>query len=271
MSPYSSPVLLVKKKHDTWRLCVDYRSLNAVTIRDRFPIPTIDELLDELGHASWFSKLDLRQGFPHGHYEYLVMPFGLCNAPSTFQAAMNHLLVPFLCHFTTVFFDNILVYSDSLSSHVQHLDITFQALLRCQYYLKQTKCLFAQTQLEYLGHVVFGNGVALEPSKIQAIIQWPTPTSAKELRAFLRLTGFYLKFIQKYAAITTPLTNLLCKDAFEWSLESQDAFDKLKTAMTSVPVLALPNFNEPFTVETDASGTTMWAMLIQQGHPLAFF
>jgi len=207
----------------------------------------------------------------HGHYEYFVMPFGLCNAPSTFQVAMNHLLAPFLRCLAAVFFDDILVYSDSLSSHVQHLDIIFQALLRGQYYLKQTKCLFAQTQLEYLGHVVSSNGVAPEPSKIQAIIQWPTPTSAKDLRAFLGLTGFYRKFIQKYAAIATPLTHLFCKDAFEWSQESQDAFDKLKTSITSAPVLALPNFNEPFTVETNASSTTMWAMLIQQGHPLAFF
>lgn len=127
------------------------------------------------------------------------------------------------------------------------------------------------TQLEYLRHVVFGKGVAPEPSKIQAIIQWPAPTSAKELRAFLGLTGFYRKFIQKYAAIATPFTNLLCKDAFEWSLESQTAFEKLKSAMTTAPVLALPNFNEPFTVETDASGSTMGVVLMQQGHPLAFF
>ena len=141
-------------------MCVDYRSLNAVTVRDRFPIPTIDELLDELGNASWFSKLDLKQGFHQilmheadvektsfqthqGHYEYLVMPFGLCNAPSTFQATMNLLLAPFLCRFAAVFFDNILVYSDSLSAHIQHLELIFQALLHGQYFLKKTKCLFS--------------------------------------------------------------------------------------------------------------------------------
>lgn len=200
-SPYSSPVLLVKKKDATWRLCVDYRALNSVTIRDHFPIPTIDELLDELGHASWFSKLDLRQGFHqilmseldiektafrthNGHFEYLVMPFGLCNAPSTFQSAMNQLLQPFLRRFARVFFDDILVYSDSLSSHLYHLEIIFQALQHAEFYLKHSKCLFAQESIEYLGHIVSGKGVTPEPSKVQAMLQWPPPTSVRELRAF---------------------------------------------------------------------------------------
>ena len=287
-SPYSSPVLLVKKKDGTWRLCVDYRSLNSVTVRDRFPIPTIEELLDELGHASWFTKLDLRQGFHqilmneadiektafrthHGHYEYMVMPFGLCNAPSTFQAAMNHLLAPFLRRFAAVFFDDILVYSESLSSHVQHLDLIFQALLRGEFYLKRTKCFFAQRELEYLGHVVSGKGVTPEPSKVRAITQWPIPATARDLRAFLGLTGFYRKFVRNYATITAPLTSLLCKDAFEWTIESQEAFNKLKSAMSNTPVLALPDFSKPFVVETDASGTAMGAVLTQAGHPLAFF
>ena len=287
-SPYSSPVLLVKKKDGTWRLCVDFRSLNAVTVRDRFSIPTIDELLDELGQASWFSKLDLRQGFHqilmheldiektafrthHGHYEYLVMPFGLCNAPSTFQAAMNSLLTPFLHRFATVFFDDILVYNDSLTSHILHLETIFLTLLQGQYYLKQAKCLFTQEQLEYLGHIVSGKGVAPEPSKIRAILDWPNPATVKDLRAFLGFTGFYRKFIRNYAAIAAPLTTLLCKDAFEWSLTSQAAFEALKSAITTAPVLALPNFAEDFVVETDASGAAMGAVLTQRGHPLAYF
>ena len=200
-SPYSSPVLLVKKKDGTWRMCVDCRALNAVTIRDRFPIPTIDVLLDELGQSTWFSKLDLRQGFHqilmhepdiekttfrthHGHYEYRVMAFGLSNAPSTFQAAMNNLLTPFLRCFATVFFDDILVYSKSLSSHIHHLEAVFKALLHGQFYLKRAKCVFAQDQVEYLGHVVSGRGVEPEPSKIQAMTQWPVPSSAKDSGVF---------------------------------------------------------------------------------------
>ena len=232
MSPYSSPVLLVKKKDGTWRMCVDYRALNAVTIRDRFPVLTINELLDELGSVAWFSKLDLRQGFHQilmhgpdvektafrthqGHYKYPVMPFGLCNTPSTFQAAMNTLLTPFLMKFAAVFFDDILVYSKTLSSHLEHLEVIFQTLLQGQYHLKRTKCLFAQNQVEYLGHIVSGRGVEPEPSKVQAMVQWPIPLSPKELRSFLGLTGFYRKFIKNYAMITAPLTSLLAKDAFE--------------------------------------------------------
>lgn len=277
-SPYSSLVLLVKKKDGTWRLCVDYRALNAVTIHDRFLIPMIDELLDELGQATWFSKLDLWQGFHqilmheadvektafrthNGHFEYLVMPFGLSNAPSTFQSAMNHFLQPFLRRFVTVFFYDILVYSSSLSSHLQHLEAIFEALQNAEFYLKQSKCLFAQQTIEYLGHMVSGNGVTPEPSKIQAMVQWPTPTSVRELRAFLGLIGFYRKFIRGYAAIAAPLTSLLCKDAFTWTTESQEAFIQLKYAMTNALVLALPNFAEPFVIKTDASAMAIGAVL----------
>ena len=184
---------------------------------------------------------------------------------------MNRLLALFLRRFAAVFFDDILVYSNSLSSHVQHLDLIFLALLCSEFYLKRTKCLFAQRELEYLGHVVSIKGVTPEPSKIKAIAQWPTPATAKELRAFLGLTGFYRKFVRQYATIASPLTTLLCKNVFEWSLESQEAFDKLKSAMINTPILALPNFHEPFLIEMDVSGTAMGVVLSQQGHPLAFF
>ena len=265
-------------------MCIDYRALNSITVRDRFPLPTIEEL----GGASWFSKLDLRQGFHqilmaeqdipktafrthHGHYEYRVMPFGLCNAPSTFQAAMDAALGPFLRKFAAVFFDNILIYSSTLADHLQHLECVFTSLSQAQYYLKRSKCVFGQRQLDYLGHVVSGSGVQPDPSKVQAIISWPTPRSPRELRAFLGLTGFYQKFIRGYTTVAAPLTKLLCKDAFKWVPESQITFEQLKGAVMAAPVLALRNFTLPFAVETDASSNAMGVVLHQQGHPIAFF
>jgi hypothetical protein len=251
-------------------------------------MPTIDELLDELGGASWFSKLDLSQGFHQirmqeddihkiafrthqGQYEYRVMPFGLSNAPSTFQATMNTLLQPFLRRFVAVFFDDILVYSITLEHHLAHLEQVFTKLLQGQFYLKQTKCLFAQRQLEYLGHVVSTAGVHPEPSKIQAMLDWPPPSTIKALRGFLGLTGFYRKFIKGYASIALPLTAFLRKDAFKWPPEAQQAFDQLKLAMTQAPTLALSDFSIPFDIETDASGSAMGAVLMQNSHPIAFF
>lgn len=185
-SPFSSPVLLVRKHDGSWRLCVDYRALNALTIKDRFPIPTIDELLDELGGARCFSKLDLLQGYHqicmhvsdipktafrthHDHYEFRVMSFGLCNTPSSFQATMNSLFRPYLCRFIIVFFDDILIYSASIEEHLTHLEVVFQVLLDHQFVLKLSKCFFAQSQVEYLGHLVSYEGVQLVASKVEAI------------------------------------------------------------------------------------------------------
>lgn len=193
------------------------------------------------------------------------MPFSLCNAPSTFQATMNEHLKPFLRKFVTVFFDDI------LESHLQHLTNVFDSLTAGQFYLKESKCLLAQRQLEYLGHIVSQQGVAPDPSKIQAMVDWPIPTTIQSLQGFLGLTGFYRKFIKQYASIAAPLTTLLQKDNFHWNDDASAAFIRLKEAMTQAPVLALPDFTTPFTVETDASGLVMGAVLTQHGHPLAFF
>jgi len=287
-SPFSSPVLLVRKHDGTWRFCIDYRALNALTIKDRFPIPTIDESLDKLGGASWFSKLDLLQGYHqilmseediyktafrthHGHFEFRVMPFGLCNAPSTFQATMNTIFRPYLRQFIIVFFYDILIYSATWEEHVHHLEQAFWVLLQEQFVLKLSKCTFAQPQVEYLGHLVSAQGVEPVLAKVQVIQQWPEPQSGRALKSFLGLAGFYRCFIRGYATIAAPLTKLVTADPFQWTEEARAAFVHLKEMLTSTPVLRLPDFSLTFTVETDASGTGMGAVLTQRGHPIAYF
>ncbi|KAL4582981.1 hypothetical protein LXL04_007545 [Taraxacum kok-saghyz] len=287
-SPYSSPVLLVKKKDGTWRFCVDYRALNAITVRDRFPIPTVDELLDELHGSRYFSKIDLRAGYHQirvhpadthksafrtvdGHYEFLVMPFGLTNAPSTFQAAMNDLFRPVLRRFVLVFFDDILVYSPTSDEHLTHLETVFATLTSHQCFAKASKCEFATEEIHYLGHLISATGVSVDPDKITAITDWPRPNTLTQLRGFLGLTGYYHRFVQNYARLAKPLTDLLQGSGFAWNPSADDAFQNLKRHLTSVPTLALPDFTQPFDVTTDASGTGIGAVLSQADKPLAFF
>lgn len=286
-SPYASPIVLVKKKDGSWRLCVDYRGLNKQTIKDKYPIPLLEDLLDELGGSTCFSKLDLRAGFhqirmhPHdvyktafkthaGHYEYLVMPFGLTNAPCTFQGLMNHIFQHIARKFVLVFFDDILVYSPNWKQHLVHLEAVFSVLRRHQLFLKPSKCTFGATVVEYLGHFISEAGVSTDPSKIKAVEQWPTPTSQKQLRSFLGLANYYRRFIQGYSIIARPLTTLLKKDGFLWDTNATAAFEALKTALTASPVLALPNFGKDFVIETDASNVGIGAVLMQENHPICY-
>jgi len=227
-SPFASPVLLVKKKDGTWRLCVDYRKLNALTIKNRFPMPIIEEILDELAGTKYFTKLDMKSGYHQvrmdpadeyktafkthqGHYQYKVMPFGLKNAPATFQCLMNHILQPYLRKCVLAFLDDILIYCPTLDDHLVHLQEVFELLRQNQLYLKQSKCSFAQKSISYLGHIISSNGVSTDPSKITDMQNWPVPTSVTELRGFLGLTGYYRRFIKGYGLLTQPLNTLLSK------------------------------------------------------------
>jgi hypothetical protein len=247
----------------------------------------IDELMDELSGASWFSKLDLRAGYQQiclapgehktafqthsGQFEFNVMPFGLCGAPNTFQGAMNSTLAPLLRQCVLVFFDDILIYRPSLEAHLQHLQQVLTLLSQDKWQVKLTMCSFAQRSIDYLGHIISEQGVATDPRKVEAIATWPPPENVKHLRSFLDLVGYYRKFVQHFGIICKPLTELLKKGSlFIWTDQHQQAFVTLKQALVTAPVLALPDFTKQFQLETDASDLGVGAVLMQQGHPLAF-
>lgn len=287
-SPFSSPVILVKKKDGTWRLCVDYRHLNALTCVAKFPIPIIEELLDELHGAKWFLKLDLRSGYHQirlaegeeyktafqthfGHFEFKVLSFGLAGGPATFNGGLTTTLHPLLRHNVLVFFDDILVFSESLEEHVQDVKQVLQLLQHDNWKVKSSKCTFGQQQVVYLGHVVSAAGVATDPSKIAAVAQWQTPSDVKGVRRFLGLAGYYRRFVRNFGVIARPLFNLLKKGVpFLWTSSTETTFQLLKQQLTSAPVLALPDFKQQFTMETDACDTGVGAVLQQKGHPIAF-
>jgi hypothetical protein len=287
-SLFSSPVLLVKKKDRTWRFCVDYRYLNAITVKGKYPVSVFDQLIDELTQAKWFSKLDLKAGYHQirlrpgeepktafqthlGQFEFRVMAFGLTGAPNTFLEAMNTTLALVLRKCALVFFDDILIYSPTFDSHLTHLSSIFHLLRKDQWKVKLSKCEFAQTSISYLGHIISAQGVSTDPDKITVVQQWPTPANSKELRNFLGLAGFYRKFVRHFGMISRPLIDLLKKNVlFIWTVEHQKAFELLKQALSSAPFLALPDFAVPFCIYTDACKTGVGAVLMQRGHPLAF-
>ena len=267
---------------------MDYCALNQATIKDRYPISVIIELLDELHGVAYFTKLDLKLGYHQirvwledihkttfkthdGHYEFLVMPFGLTNALVTFQSLMNDIFRSTLRRNFLVFFDDFLIYSKTWSAHLCHLKIVFDTLLENQLFVNRSKCLIGQQEVEYLGHIISPNGVIADPGKIINMKSWPTPTNTTSLRGFLGLTGYYQKFIENYGSIAALLTKLLKKDGFKWSSEADEAFQRLKQAMVQALVLALPDFSKLFIVEANALGNGLGVLLMQEGRLIAFY
>ena len=280
-SPWASPIVLVHKKDGSTRFCVDYRKVNCLTRKDAYPIPKIDETLDTLAGAKLFSTLDLRSGYwqvqvnpehqdktafctPKGLFEFNVMPFGLCNAPATFQRLMDSVLAGLHWKTCLVYIDDIIVVGKSFDEYLCNLQAVLERLRRAGLKLHPRKCQLLRHKVTYLGHVVSAQGIAPDPDKTDKVNHWPTPQSAKEVQQFLGLANYYRRFIKDFASLAKPLHRLTEKGReFTWAQESDQAFNTLKQKLTSAPVLALPNWSKPFLLDTDASETGIGAVLSQ--------
>ncbi|KAK1410455.1 hypothetical protein QVD17_36992 [Tagetes erecta] len=287
-SPWGAPILFVKKKDGSMRMCVDYRELNKVTIKNRYPLPRIDDLFDQLQGSRFFSKIDLRSGYHqlrvqeedvsktafrtrYGHYEFTVMPFGLTNAPSAFMDLMNRVCKPYLDKFVIVFIDDILIYSKTQGDHESHLRTILGLLRQEKLYAKFSKCEFWLSEVQFLGHVVNAKGIQVDPAKIEAVMKWEIPKSPTEVRSFLGLAGYYRRFIKDFSRIAIPLTTLTRKLVkFEWGPKQAEAFETLKQKLTNAPILSLPDGIEDFVVYCDASHTGIGCVLMQRSKVIAY-
>jgi transposase InsO family protein len=302
-SPWGFPVLFVKKPGGKWRMCIDFRALNAVTKKNGYPLPRIQECIDLIGRVKVLSKLDFTQGYyqmlvaiadrektafntREGKFQWKVMPFGLCNAPASFQTFMNRILRPFIGKFVVVYLDDIVVYSETLNEHIQHLTQIFDVLRQHTLYAKPSKCIFAVPALEFCGHLVGGGAIRPLSSKVAIISEWPTPTNVHEVRVFLGMVTYYRRFVRAFAKICVPLFDLLKEADAEtrkkkfrkivWTASSEAAFCELKKRLTEGPILLQPDTTRPFVIETDASEWAIGIVLLQEHpetkrlHPVAY-
>ncbi|PWA91039.1 reverse transcriptase domain-containing protein [Artemisia annua] len=287
-SPWGAPVLFVKKKDGSFRMCIDYRELNKLTIKNRYPLPRIDDLFDQLQGSSVYSKIDLRSGYHqlrvreedipktafrtrYGHYEFQVMPFGLTNAPAVFMDLMNRVCKSYLDKFVIVFIDDILIYSKDEKEHEEHLKLILELLKREELYAKFSKCEFWISTVQFLGHVIDSQGIHVDPAKIESIKDWATPTTPTEVRQFLGLAGYYRRFIEGFSKIAKPLTVLTQKNVkYNWGDVEEEAFQLLKERLCSAPILALPEGSEDFVVYCDASHKGLGAVLMQREKVIAY-
>jgi hypothetical protein len=282
-SPWGCSTLFVEKKDKELHLCVDYRPLNAVTIKNKYPLPLIDILFDQLAGAQVFSKIDLCSDYHqikiraedipkmtfttrYGLYEYLVMLFGLMNGPAYFMYLMNSAFMLELDQFVVVFIDDILVYSKSMLEHEEHLRIVLQRIWEHQLYAKFSKYEFWIKEVPFLGHVVSPEGIVVDPGKVKEVLEWKPPTIVSEVWSFLRLASYYRRFIPNFSKIAKPITKLLKKgNKYVWSEARDEAFKHMKKLLTTSPMLAQPDTTKPFDIYCDASDTGLGGVLIQEG------
>ncbi|KAD6796141.1 hypothetical protein E3N88_07037 [Mikania micrantha] len=266
-------------------MCIDYRELNKLTIMNRYPLPRIDDLFYHLQGSAWFSKIDLRSGYHqlrvhdddipktafrtrYGHYEFLVMPFGITNAPAVFMDLMNRVCRPYLDKFVIVFIDDILIYSKTKEEHKKHLKLVLEIL---RLYAKFSKCEFWLKEVQFLRQIVNENGVHVDPAKIDAVKNWSTSKTPTEIRSFLGLAGYYRRFISNFSRIAVPLTFLTQKDKpYEWGPKQEEAFQTLKQKLCDALVLTLPDENDDFVVYCDASNLGLGCVLMQRGNVVAY-
>jgi hypothetical protein len=276
-------VLFVEKKDGTQRICVDYRSLNEVIIKNKYPLPRIEDLFNQTKGASMFSKIDLRSGYHqlkiwesdipkttfhtrYGLYEYTVMSFGLTNAPDYFMYLMNKVFMEYSDKFVVVFINNILIFSKTEEEHEKHLRLVLDKLRSNKLYAKFSKCEFWLTQVAFLGHVISAGGVSVDPGMVKDVLNWMPPTTASEIWSFLGLAGYYHRFIKDFSKIAKLMTKLLEKNkAFEWTPECQASFEELRKCLTSAPVLVLPDLTKKFDIYYDASHRGLGCVLMQEG------
>ncbi|RYP53614.1 hypothetical protein DL770_010985 [Monosporascus sp. CRB-9-2] len=288
------PMFFVPRKNGKLRLVIDYRQLNDITVKDRTLLPLITEMKDRLHGAQWFTSLDLREGYnqirikpgnewktafrtKYGFFEYLVMPFGLTNAPATFQRMINHVLREYLDIFVVCYLDDILIYSKTKEEHTKHVHKVLQALQNANLLVNAEKSTFHVQEVEYLGHVITPGYIKMDPKKLAAVKEWAQPTNVKEIQAFLGFANYYRRFIRNFSRIAMPLTELTRKEKqFEWTSKEQEAFQQIKKALTSEPVLIMYDPKRPIKLETDASDYALGAVVghrDDQGnlHPIAFY
>ncbi|CAJ0932073.1 unnamed protein product [Ranitomeya imitator] len=295
-SPLGAGFFFVAKKDGSLRPCIDYRLLNKITVKFQYPLPLMSDLFARIKGASWFTKIDLRGAYnlvrikqgdewktafntPEGHFEYLVMPFGLSNAPSVFQSFMHDIFREYLDRFMIVYLDDILVFSDDWESHVKQVRMVFQVLRANSLFVKGSKCLFGVQKVSFLGFIFSPSTIEMDPVKVQAIYDWTKLTSVKSLQKFLGFANFYRRFIANFSSVAKPLTDLTKKgaDVVNWSSAAVEAFQELKRRFSSAPVLCQPDVSLPFQVEVDASEIGAGAVLSQRSSdgsvmkPCAFF